>query len=129
MGPPSLRTKTRCSSPVWGSDLEAYPQSPWPEPEPHTYQPDLAGVERLVRRPFGLRPGVPCELRLLGNWVFPRTRSPPPPSPPPPPPMMTETTECKGCHHLGHRLSSPKGRLVQKPELFCEFQINLNSPG
>ena len=38
---------------------------------------DLAGVERWVRRPFGLRPGVPCELRLPGTPVFLRTCSPP----------------------------------------------------
>ena len=37
---------------------------------------DLAGVERWVRRPFGIRPGVPCELRLPRTWVFLRTRSP-----------------------------------------------------
>ena len=50
------------------------------EPEPHTYQPDardLAGVEHWTRRPVGLRPGVPCELRLPGTRMFLRTHSPP----------------------------------------------------
>ena len=86
---------------------------PAKQPEPHTYQPDpqdLAAVERWVGRLAGdLGPGVPCDRIQRGNWVFPRFRSPP---------MMTETTECKGCHHLGHRLSSTRGRRVQKPELF-----------
>ena len=37
-------------------------------------------------------------------------------------PMMTlgerSAVPPRGSHHLGHRLSSPYGRLVQKPELF-----------
>ena len=75
---------------------------------------ESVGVERWANEEllnFTFAPGVPCEPPLRAS-PFVSVHFP----------MMTlgerSAVPPRGSHHLGHRLSSPYGRLVQKPELF-----------